>query len=153
MFDIIATIEVETIKYNYVLRSGKRDIDESRSSKEVLVFKFNSEALEQILFRTGNPVLFVDDKEMYFRYKDNKLTAIHFENDTSIWIVSSLKKFMENCKIIYSKQKMLELMSSLEFPLISSKKVAFSSKSKKELILDEFDLPSGSTIIDRQSKK
>lgn len=143
-FDIIATVEIETIRYEYILRNGKRDIDENDSIKEILVFKFNSEALEQILFRTGDPVLFVDDKEMYFRYKDNKLAAIHFENKKNIWIATSYKKFMDECKQIYSKLKMLEIMSKID---INSSQIKVSDKS----VLDEFELPNGTKIIKREN--
>ncbi|MCM1215923.1 MAG: hypothetical protein NC548_15560 [Lachnospiraceae bacterium] len=143
-FDIIATIEIETIRYEYILKNGKRDIDENDSIKEILSFKFNSEALEQILFRTGDPVLFVDDKEMYFRYKDNKLVAIHFENKKNIWIVTSYKKFMENCKQIYSKLKMLEIMSKIDI-------ISTPIQPSNNTILDEFELPSGAKIVKRDN--
>lgn len=146
-FDIIATIEVETVRYNYILKNGKRDIDEKDSTKEILVFKFDSNALKQILFRTGDPVLFVDDKEMYFRYKDNKLAAIHFESNNNIWIVTSYKKFMDDCEQIYSKLKMLEMISDLN----STKIEPTVSKSKKQPILDEFDLPDGIMIKENET--
>lgn len=138
-FDIIATIEVETIRYNYILKNGKRDIDEKDSIKEILVFKFDSNALKQILFRIGDPVLLVDDKEMYFRYKDNKLVAIHFESKNNIWIVTSYKKFMDDCEQIYSKLKVLEMISNLNLTKIEP----IVSKPKKQPVLDEFDLPDG----------
>lgn len=141
-FDIIATIEINTVKYPYQLYgNGKRNIDDSNPEKETFVFKFDSNSISQIIFRGGPRVLYVDNKEMYFDYKNNELSGIHFEDSGFIWIVMNYKEFIESCKIAYINQKFAEKMIGT----LSSDSQSYLSKKEDEII-DEFDLPSGSIV-------
>ncbi len=141
-FDILATIEVHTVKYSYQLyNNGKRNIDDRNPVKESFVFKFDSNAIEQIIFRRGQRVLYVDNKEMYFDYKNSEISGIHFEDDKFIWIVPKFKDFLMYCEYAYIKQKFAEMITQ-----VSTTPHQIEMKVQKPKILDEFDLPDGITI-------
>ena len=140
LFDIISTIEIETTRYRYGLnQDGSRNIDTTNPEKETFVFKFDSISTEQIIFREGPPVLFVDDKCMYFNYKNNTLAGIHFENNDYIWILKDYKDFINQCREAYLRQKITERFLGI------MDQTNPSGVEKIDHVIDEFD--KGDVII------
>lgn len=131
-FDIISTIEIETVRYRYTLNHNMtRDIDTQNPKKEIFTFKFDSDSIEKIIFREGPAILFVDGKSMYFNYKNNTLSGIHFEDNTYVWIVNNYKDFINQCKEAYLGQKISEKI------LVFMNPPSYSKSSGR--ILDEFE--------------
>lgn len=136
LFDIISTIEVKTTKYAYSLnQNGMRNIDTKHSEEETLTFKFDSMAVEYIIFREGPPILRVDDKAMHFGFKQNTLHSIHFENQEFIWIVRDPKDFLAQCREVYLRQKITE-----RFLGIMDQTKPNNDREELSEILDEFEV-------------
>ena len=100
---IIFPITVDTRKYAYTLKpNGERDIDVNNYTTEPLEFRFDVNALGLIVLRNGPDAIHVDDKVMYFDYRRNRLSAIHFENSSYIWMINNMEGFLKLCTEAYA---------------------------------------------------
>lgn len=132
-FDILATVVISVNVFNFTVKEdGTRDIDRTSITTEKMEFKFDAFSLEHIIMRDGVPVLLIDDKNMYFGYKQGKLSSIHFETENKMWIMNNPQKFMADCKEAYIRCKISERLMSL-MDLVGTKKTSYTT-------LDEFDV-------------
>lgn len=141
-FDIISTIVIETRRFSYELnQDGTRKINRESSTPEELTFKFDAYAIQHIIFREGPMVVWVDDKQLFFDYKKNVLSGIHFESDKYIWVMTNFQDFLNQCREAYLRQKITE-----RFLGIMDECHEYQDREELDGIVDEFDVESSDSF-------
>lgn len=141
-YEVITTITVDTRKYAYTMDpTGKtRNIDQEFEECK-LEFRFNSDALANIVFRDKPNMLKIDNLLLSFDFRGNRLVAVHFEDESYIYMVINFKSFMEICRKEYLAAEMARIEAERLGPKVLGETPAREIKmvQTKNPVLDEFE--------------
>lgn len=140
-YEVITTIVVDTKKYAYTMSpngTGGKNIDPEYEECK-LEFRFNSDALANIVLRDKPVALKVDNLHMIFDYRGYKLVAIHFEDEGYIYMVSDFRSFLDICRKEYVLTEFMKLQADKIGPRIMDISKAKSMRMVQTDVLDEFE--------------